>query len=195
MAHSSTAHISIVSSPYSNAGFTQLFKGENSECLLEGLKTIFEHIGGVLFKLWFDNTKIVVADILMDSKRKITDDFLKFKQHHGFEVVFCNLNAGHEKGNVEGKVGYHRRNFLVPVPRFERLDTFNKELLEKCDGDMEREHYRKNASISQIFQDDLKRLLNLPYSEYDVCKYITVKTNKYGKFYLNKGMHEYSYST
>jgi hypothetical protein len=26
--------------------------------------------------------------------------------------VFCNRNAGHEKGSVESKVGYSRRNFL-----------------------------------------------------------------------------------
>ena len=36
-----------LSFPYSNAGYVQLFKGENLECLLQGLKDIFEHIGGV----------------------------------------------------------------------------------------------------------------------------------------------------
>ncbi len=39
------------------------------------------------------------------------------------------VNAGHEKGNVENKVGYHRRNLLVPVPRFEDLEENNRELL------------------------------------------------------------------
>jgi len=33
--------------PCSNAGFQQLFQGENGECLQEGLKAIFEYIGGV----------------------------------------------------------------------------------------------------------------------------------------------------
>ena len=31
-----------ISFPYSNGGYTQLFKAENQECLLEGLKSIFE---------------------------------------------------------------------------------------------------------------------------------------------------------
>jgi len=42
------------------------------------------------------------------------------------------------KGNVESKVGYHRRNWLVPVPRFERLSDFNQDLLKICDADAER---------------------------------------------------------
>ncbi len=45
-----------VSFPYSNKGYLQLFYGENMECLLEGLDTIFRHIGAVPDQLWFDNT-------------------------------------------------------------------------------------------------------------------------------------------
>ena len=37
----------VISFPYSNAGFAQVLPGENSECLLEGMKWIFQHIGGV----------------------------------------------------------------------------------------------------------------------------------------------------
>jgi transposase len=35
-----------LSFPYSNQGYFQLFKGENQECLFEGLISIFEYIGG-----------------------------------------------------------------------------------------------------------------------------------------------------
>jgi len=118
-----------VSFPNSNAGFLQLFKGENQECLLEGLKNIFEHIGGVPRRIWFDNTSTIVASILKNGERKLTDDFLRFKLHYNFEIAFCNPASGHEKGSVESKVGYHRRNLLVPVPRFDKLEEFNRELL------------------------------------------------------------------
>jgi transposase len=30
--------------------------------------------------------------------------------------VFCNPGQGHEKGGVEGLVGYARRNYMVPIP-------------------------------------------------------------------------------
>ena len=32
---------------------------------------------------------------------------------------------GNDKGNVEGLVGYSRRNVMVPVPRFATWDAFN----------------------------------------------------------------------
>lgn len=183
-----------LSFPNSNKGYFQQFKGENQECLFEGLINIFEYINGVPIKIIFDNTSTIVAKVLRNGERKLTDVFLRFMAHYRFEAVFCNTNSGHEKGNVEGKVGYHRRNMLVPVPRFNDLDSFNKELLIKCDQDAQREHYRKNETIEELFQKDKAELLSLPKTKLDVSKYITVKTNDYGRFYLNNGLHEYSVS-
>lgn len=183
-----------LSFPYSNQGYFQLFKGENQECLFEGLISIFEHIGGVPARIWFDNTRTIVTRVLKDGGRTLTDDFLRFSEHYRFEAVFCNVEAGHEKGNVEGKVGYHRRNWLVPVPRFERLNEFNQELLKTCDLDGEREHYRKEATIAELYAADKAALLALPAVPLDVSKYLTVRTNGYGRFYLGNGLHEYSVS-
>ena len=56
--------------PYSNKGYLQLFKGENQECLFEGLIRIFEHIGGVPNKIWFDNTTTIVKQILQNGARE-----------------------------------------------------------------------------------------------------------------------------
>lgn len=181
-----------LSFPYSNKGYTQIFKGENQECLFEGLKTIFEHIGGVPTRIWFDNASTIVAKVMKGEGRTLTDDFLRFMEHYRFEAAFCNVNAGHEKGNVENKVGYHRRNMLVPIPRFESIIEFNKNLLFKCEEDAKREHYRKEGTIEELYKDDAAALLELPKVEFDTSKYITVKTNGYGKFLLNKNLHEYS---
>jgi transposase len=183
-----------LSFPHSNQGYLQLFKGENQECLFEGLISIFEHIGGVPPRIWFDNTRTIVTKVLKDGGRTLTDDFLRFSEHYGFEAVFCNVEAGHEKGNVESKVGYHRRNWLVPVPRFERLHDFNQELLQTCDLDADREHYRKDATIAELHAADKAALLPLPAMPLDVSKYLTVRTNGYGRFYLGNGLHEYSVS-
>jgi len=181
-----------LSFPYSNKGYFQQFKGENQECLFEGLVSIFDHIGGVPTRIWFDNTSTIVTNILKDGNRDLTQSFLRFKEHYGFECAFCNAASGHEKGNVESKVGYHRRNILVPVPRFTSLLEFNKTLLLECDEDANREHYRKGESIETLFANDKVFLLKLPTTVLDVCKYVKVKTNGYGRFFLNKGLHEYS---
>lgn len=183
-----------VSYPYSNQGYLQLFKGENEECLFEGMQAIFDHVGGVPYRIWFDNTSTIVTKIFKGGDRKLTDGFLRFKAHYMFESTFCNPEEGHEKGSVESKVGYHRRNMLVPVPRFDSLELYNKQLLERCDEDAKREHYRKNATIEQLFEEDKATMLPLPKNPLDAAKYITIKTNGYGKFLLNSGLHEYSVS-
>lgn len=114
-----------LSFPQSNQGYLQLFKGENQQCLFEGMSAIFDHIGGVPPKVWFDNTKTIVTKILKGGNRNLTDDFLRFQAHYQFEAVFCNANAGHEKGSVETKVRYHRNNMLVPIPRIKDLDALS----------------------------------------------------------------------
>ena len=35
-------------------------------------------------------------------------------------------------GNVEGTIGYGRRNFLVPMPRLDSFDDLNVRLEEQC---------------------------------------------------------------
>jgi transposase len=178
--------------PCSNAGFQQLFKGENAECLQEGLKAIFEHLGGVPPEIWFDNASSMVSRIFKEGGRTLTESFLRFKEHYGFEAVFCNPASGHEKGSVENKVGYHRRNMLVPVPEFEDLQGFNRKLLERCDADQQREHYRKQTTIQELFRADRQALLPLPAVPYEVCRYESARTDAYAKFTLERGRHSYS---
>ena len=62
------------------------------------------------------------------------------------------------------KVGYLRRNELVPVPRFNDLAEENRHFLERCESDMQREHYDDddNRFISELFEDDKARLRPLP---------------------------------
>jgi len=183
-----------VSFPYSNKGYLQLFYGENMECLLEGLDTIFRHIGVVPKEAWFDNTKTIVTRVIRGGGRELTERFNRFREHYRFQAVFTNPGEGHEKGNVENKVGYQRRNFLVPIPRFLSLSDFNLQLLKMCEDDAKREHYRYNETIEELFAEDLKQCHPLPEIKFDLSGKASVTANNWGKFYLNKGMHEYSAS-
>jgi transposase len=182
-----------VSYPYSNKGYMQLFYGENMECLLEGLDAIFRHIGVVPHEVWFDNTKTIVTKIIRGGGRETTERFERFREHYRFEAVFMNPGEGHEKGNVENKVGYQRRNFLVPIPRFISLSDFNQQLLNMCEEDADRDHYRYNETIEERFSTDRRHCHPLPEIEFDLSKKTSVTTNNWGKFYLNK-VHEYSVS-
>jgi len=184
-----------MSFPYSNAaGYLQIFKGENLECFMEGMISIFNHIGGVPQDIWFDNASIMVTKVLKDEKRCLTEAFIRFMNHFGFNAIFCNPAKGNEKGSVENKVGYHRRNMLVPIPEIDNLYRYNRKLLSICDDDMNREHYRKEKSIKQLFKEDKEALFSLPVISFEPVKYLTVRTNSYAMFSLEEGRHLYSAS-
>lgn len=186
----------VLSFPFSNGGFLQLNYGENMECLLEGLAAIFEHIGGVPTEIWFDNTRTIVTKIMKGGGRNITERFQRFCEHYRIKPIFMNPESGWEKGNVENKVGYLRRNELVPVPRFDDLEEENRRLLDRCETDMKREHYDDDAGrfISELFEEDKAHLLPLPSVPFDTALYTTATTDKYGKFTLDAGRHRYSAS-
>lgn len=187
-----TGHYLNISFPYSNGDYTQLFRGENFQCLSEGLTNIFRHIGGTPRKLWFDNLSPAVKAILRHGERDLTDQFMRLMNHYGFGVAFCNPGKGNEKGSVENKVGYHRRNFLVPVPQVDDLRAFNRQLLVMGDEDMLRLHYKKERLLKDLFEEDRKALLSLPSTPFDESEIVTVRTDAYAKFTLGKGKHTYS---
>ena len=175
-----TGHALIVSFPYSNTGWMQVFPSENQECLLEGLKRIFYHIGGVPIRLRCDNMTTAVAQVLRGKERVISDGFYRFMLHHRFSAEFCNPAKGNEKGHVENKVGYTRRNMLVPVPVITDFEAFNAELLLKCGEDHEREHYERGELISELWEDEKQKLLSLPEHEYKVFSYESLSVRKDG---------------
>ena len=169
-----------ISFPYSNHGLTQVFPSQNQECLLTGMKRIFEYIGGVPIRIKADNMTTAVAHMMKGKDRELTDGFARFMLHYRFQAEFCNPASGNEKGNVENKVGYSRRNYLVPVPTIEDFDVFNKQLFELCEKDAEREHYKRHVPIRELWEEEKQKLLYLPEYEYDVFRYEIAKLNKYG---------------
>jgi transposase len=181
-----TGYALIVSFPYSNAGWMQIFKSENQECLLTGLKRIFYHIQGVPVRVRCDNMTTAVTTILKGTERIITDGFYRFMLHHLFKADFCNPSKGNEKGSVENKVGYTRRNMLVPVPVITDFDTYNEELLRLCDEDHDRDHYKHGLLIQELWEDEKRQLLALPEHEYEVFRYDSVKVDKYGFIEVDK---------
>lgn len=157
-----------MSFPYSNKAYCQIFGGENQQCLLQGMQNIFEHMGKVPYRIVFDNLSTAVAHMGKDHDRNLTDGFKRFMLHYGFEAAFCNGAAGWEKGNVENKVGYERRNMFVPVPTILDFSAFNQKLYEACDKDAARNHYEKKVLIETLFQEDMESMKSLPAVPYEV---------------------------
>ncbi len=178
-----------VSFPYSNDGYSQVFRGETSECVCQGLQDIFNYIGGVPKLLVFDNATGVGRRVL--DKVTETELFSRFRAHYGFQIRFCNPRAGHEKGNVENKVGTHRRNLFVPVPTYHDIEEYNRQLLDLHVGKASEDHYKKGTVIADLFLEDQKHFLPLPAKQFNVCRYETRKADGYGKICVD-GRHFYS---
>ena len=178
-----------VSFPYSNNGFSQIFGGETAECVCQGLKDIFNYIGGTPPLLIFDNATGVgrrVGDAIHE-----TELFSRFKAHYNTRARFCNPYAGNEKGHVERKVGYNRANLFVPVPYIDQIESFNRSLLERHEKKAGEVHYKKNMLIGELFKEDADALLSLPTKEFDVCRYDWLTADGYGKICFD-GKHYYS---
>src|SRR3546814_5303920 len=62
---------------------------------------------------------------------------------------------GNEKGNVEGLVGYCRRNFMVPIPKFPTWEAFNLWLEEQCRKRQQDKVRGQSETIGERLQRDL----------------------------------------
>ena len=179
----------VLSFPWSNAGFAQICRFETKECLCEALQRIFEFLGGVPLRILFDNMSSAVVHIEEHGKRKLTEMFMRFTMHHRFRAEFCNPDSPNEKGNVENKVGYIRRNYLLPPPKIEDLNTFNNNLLGVCMNDLQREHYVKKEQISDLFAAEQEALIPLPRERFRVFTLEKVKTDKYSFIHYDNNQY------
>lgn len=182
-------HFLCLTFPYSNAGYLQLFRGENAECVVQGLVDCFQHIGGAPRRVVFDNASGVGRRT--GETVRMTDLFQRCQAHYGFETTFCNPAAGYEKGNVENKVGFFRRNFLVPVPTVSDLVATNRDWLHRSEQHWARRHYKKGHSMATLFADERTALRALPPQAFAPYRYTQVRTDRQGRFCL-EGQHWYS---
>lgn len=70
----------------------------------------FEHVGGVPISIWFDNMFTAVKKVKEYGKRDLTNGFIRFMMHYGFQSNFCNPSSGNGKWSVEAKSG-------IPSPK------------------------------------------------------------------------------
>lgn len=178
-----------VTFPHSNVGLTQVFWGETAECVCQGLRDVFEFVGGVPRRAVFDNATEVGGRV--GGEARTSELFRRFAAHYGLDYTFTNPYSGNEKGNVENKVGCHRRNLFVPVPSFHDVRTFNRRLLEDClDLSEGKRHYRLGTPESELFGEDREALSPLPPAAFSCARWETRRCNKQGTITVG-GVHRY----
>ena len=135
-----TLHLFSMWLAFSTRAFRRAYVNEAQESFTDAHVRAFERFDGVSRRVRYDNLKTAVVKILQGRDRIENERFIALRSNCGFESFFCEpgIAGAHEKGGVEGDIGWFRRNHLTPVPAFDTLADLN-DYLERCDtADMQR---------------------------------------------------------
>jgi len=160
----------VMSLPYSDAFYVQVFERECTESFWEGHVRAFGFFGAVPVRISYDNSKVAVAKILGSRDRRLTDGFLQLQSHYLFQEHFCRVARGNEKGVVEGIVRYSRANFLVPVPQVRGLEELNARLEESCREDRRRRLRGQDRTKEALLAEELAVMRPLPQTPFEACR-------------------------
>jgi transposase len=163
---------------HSCAPMVLAFRRQNEESFLEAFVRTFEGLSGVPEKVIFDNGKVAVKDGFGAHARKQAG-YTALSAHYGFDALFCNPAEGHEKGLVEGLVGWARRNILVPVSRVSDFSELNAILAERCRAYGSHRIRGKSASVGEMLREEQSALRPLPLYPFETAKCTSVRANAF----------------
>jgi transposase len=170
-------HLAVMGLPYSDAVFVSAYARECTESFQQAHVSAFNFFGGVPTKIAYDNTTVAVKKVLFGARRDLTNEFLRLESHYLFTHRFCRVARGNEKGHVENLVGYHRRNFLVPVPSFDSFRELNDYLEERCTSELARTLRGHELTKAERLEVDRAAMLSFPKSHFEARRITHVKSN------------------
>jgi len=154
----------------SGAAFHRAYPCATQQAFLEAHELAFAYFEGVFRRLRYDNLSSAVRKILRGQQRELTARFIAFRSHWQYQAEFCTPGEGHEKGGVEGEVGYFRRNHWVPVPVASDLAALNRKLLEDCRADESRVVSGQAERIGVRLLAEREHLLPLAAEAFDLAE-------------------------
>jgi hypothetical protein len=154
----------------SGAAFHRAYPCATQQAFLEAHELAFAYFEGVFRRLRYDNLSSAVKKILRGQQRDLTARFIAFRSHWRYQAEFCTPGEGHEKGGVEGEVGYFRRNHWVPVPVASDLAALNRKLLEDCRADESRIMSGQTERVGVRLLAEREHLLPLASEAFDLAE-------------------------
>lgn len=159
--------------------FVRAYLHERQEAFLDGFVQAFNYLGGVPAEGLLDNLKSAVVKILAGRDRVEQETFQALQAHYLFKAEFCNVRSGNEKGQVEGLVGYTRRNALVPIPDVQSLGELNEHLIAWCEHS---EHLdtvpHTNEKVADVWLREKVVLHPLPPQAFEACRLRSATVSK-----------------
>ncbi len=169
--------------------FIQCFPCERQQALFEGHMQAFQFFGGVFPVLIYDNLTTAVQKVFMGKDRRLQEGFLKFKGFYNFTARFCNPGQGHEKGGVEGLVGYARRNYMVPVPVAADIGELNRHLLAACMNYGDHRMAGREHTVNELYEQEKQYLLELPEVPFSNIDTWSGKSDKFSTVHVDKNRY------
>jgi len=176
-------------SKYSGKHFVRMYPCERQQAFFDAHVHAFSFFGGVFPVLIYDNLTTAVRKVLQGKKRLEQESFRKFRAYYSFESRFCTPGQGHEKGGVEGMVGFARRNYMVPVPKAESLEELNEKLLDSCRLYGSHTISGREQSVDVLFDQEKQHLLSLPLTPFSNIHVAAGKADKYSTVIVDKNRY------
>ncbi|WP_264671192.1 IS21 family transposase [Arthrobacter sp. VKM Ac-2550] len=165
-------HMFVFRLSHSGKAIHRNYPTQAQEAFLEGHIEAFNKIGGVPVKhIRYDNLTSAVKAVVFGQgrQRQENDRWVLFRSHYGFDSFYCQpgIAGAHEKGGVEGEVGWFRRNRLSPMPLADSLDELNDRIRRWEARDDRRRINDRIRTIGQDFEAERPFLAPLPVEEFD----------------------------
>ena len=169
--------------------FVRCYPCERQQALFDGHLLGFSFFGGVFPVLIYDNLTTAVQKVLQGKKRILQESYKKFRGYYNFTPRFCNRGQGHEKGGVEGLVGYARRNYMVPVPEADSLEELNEKLLQDCLSYGDHRISGREQTVNELYEKEKEHLLPLPDIPFSNIETYGGKADKYSTVVIDKNRY------
>lgn len=167
------AHFFVMDLPHSDACFVRAYPAATAEAWVDGHVHTFAFFGRVPLSVLYDNDRCLVSKILPDGTRLRARLFNGFLSHYVLRDRYGRPGKGNDKGNAEGLVGFSRRNFMVPVPRFATWEAFNAYLEAQCRKRQSDVLRGQTETIGERLARDLAAMPELPAAPFEACDQAT----------------------
>ncbi|WP_020578920.1 IS21 family transposase [Actinopolymorpha alba] len=179
---------------YSGKAVHRISASAGQEAFFEGHAHALRVLGGVpTGKIRYDNLKAAVASVIGFSRQRVeADRWTAFRSHYGIEAFYCQpgITGAHEKGGVEGDIGWFRRNHLVPIPEADSIDELNA-MVDAWDlADEQRRIATRAHTIGEHFATEQPLLAPLPVEAFETGRWFTPRVDRFAQVTVR--MNKYS---
>ena len=176
-------HMFVFRLSHSGKAVHRIYPTQAQEAFLEGHIEAYNEIGGVPVRhIRYDNLTSAVTAVVFGQGRQRQENarWVLFRSHYGFDPFYCQpgLAGAHEKGGVEGEVGWFRRNRLSPMPVVGSFDELNDRIRAWEAQDSGRRINDRIRTIGQDFAVEQPFLAPLPVEVFDPGLVLTPRVDR-----------------